>query len=118
VELFFKWIKQHLGSRLSTVPRDAVKTQIWIAVSMYVSWRSCGKRWVGGQPVPILQILSLTLFEKRPILCVFSHRPNANFAENANHSFSLTFHRTVSDVISRELNNADTNGRVLRPTSK
>ena len=70
VELFFKWIKQHL--RIKTfygTSENAVKTQIWIAVSVYVLVAIVRKR-LGLKPslYQILQILSLTQFEKTPIL--------------------------------------------------
>jgi hypothetical protein len=70
VELFFKWIKQHL--RIKTffgISENAVKTQIWIAISVYVLVAIARKRL--GLEISlyqILQILSVTLFEKTPIL--------------------------------------------------
>jgi transposase len=70
VELFFKWIKQHL--RIKTfygTSENAVKTQIWIAVSVYVLIAIIKKRLkIEESLYTILQILSLTLFEKMPIL--------------------------------------------------
>jgi transposase len=70
VELFFKWIKQHLRIKAFYGTREnAVKTQIWIAVSMYVLVAIVRKRLgVEGSLYQILQILSVTLFEKTPIL--------------------------------------------------
>src|ERR1019366_7564157 len=71
VELFFKWIKQHLRIKaFYGTGENAVKTQIWIAVSVYVLVALVRKR-LGLQAslYQILQILSLTLFEKTPILC-------------------------------------------------
>ena len=70
VELFFKWIKQHLRIKaFYGTSENAVKTQIWIAVSVYVLVAIIRKR-LGLQAslYQILQILSLTLFEKMPIL--------------------------------------------------
>ena len=70
VELFFKWIKQHLRIKaFFGVSENAVKTQIWIAVSIYVLVAIVRKR-LGLQAslYQILQILSVTLFEKTPIL--------------------------------------------------
>jgi Domain of unknown function (DUF4372)/Transposase DDE domain len=70
VELFFKWIKQHLRIKaFYGASENAVKTQIWIAVSMYVLVSIMRKR-LGLQAslYQILQILSVTLFEKTPIL--------------------------------------------------
>jgi len=70
VELFFKWIKQHLRIKaFYGTSKNAVKTQIWIAVSVYVLVAIVRKRL--GLEVSlyqILQILSVTLFEKTPIL--------------------------------------------------
>jgi hypothetical protein len=70
VELFFKWIKQHLRIKaFYGTGENAVKTQIWIAVSVYVLVALVRKR-LGLQAslYQILQILSVTLFEKTPIL--------------------------------------------------
>jgi len=70
VELFFKWIKQHLRIKaFYGTSENAVKTQIWIAVSIYVLVAIVRKRL--GLEISlyqILQILSVTLFEKTPIL--------------------------------------------------
>jgi hypothetical protein len=70
VELFFKWIKQHLRIKaFFGTSENAVKTQIWIAVSVYVLVAIVRKRLgLKASPYQILQILSLTLFEKVPIL--------------------------------------------------
>jgi len=70
VELFFKWIKQHLRIKAfyGTSP-NAVRTQIWIAVSVYVLVAIMRKRLdLTASLYQILQILSITLFEKTPIL--------------------------------------------------
>jgi DDE family transposase/uncharacterized protein DUF4372 len=69
VELFFKWIKQHLRIKaFYGTSVNAVKTQIWIAVSVYVLVAIVRKRLaVELSLYQILQILSLTLFEKTPI---------------------------------------------------
>jgi hypothetical protein len=73
VELFFKWIKQHLRIKaFYGTSENAVKTQIWIAVSVYVLVAIARKRL--GLEVSlyqILQILSVTIFEKVPILQAF-----------------------------------------------
>ena len=73
VELFFKWIKQHL--RIKTffgTSANAVKTQIWIAVSVYVLVAILKKRLQLEPSLhQILQVLSVTLFEKVPILRAF-----------------------------------------------
>jgi len=70
VELFFKWIKQHLRIKaFYGTSENAVKTQIWIAVSVYVLVAIVRKRLeLEASLYQILQVLSLTLFEKTPIL--------------------------------------------------
>ena len=70
VELFFKWIKQHLRIKaFYGTSENAVKTQIWIAVSIYVLVAIVRKRLeLEASLYQILQILSVTLFEKTPIL--------------------------------------------------
>jgi hypothetical protein len=70
VELFFKWIKQHLRIKaFYGVSENAVKTQIWIAVSVYVLVAIVRKRLaLQASLYQILQVLSVTLFEKTPIL--------------------------------------------------
>jgi hypothetical protein len=70
VELFFKWIKQHLRIKaFFGTSQNAVKTQIWIAVSVYVLVAIVRKRLgLELSLYQILQILSVTLFEKTPIL--------------------------------------------------
>jgi hypothetical protein len=70
VELFFKWIKQHLRIKaFFGTSENAVKTQIWIAVSIYVLVAIVRKRLgLEASLYQILQILSITLFEKTPIL--------------------------------------------------
>jgi hypothetical protein len=69
VELFFKWIKQHLRiKRFFGTSENAVKTQIWIAVSVYVLVAIVKKRLgLDASLYTLLQILSVTLFEKLPI---------------------------------------------------
>jgi len=70
VEIFFKWIKQHLRiKKFFGTSENAVKTQIWIAVSIYVLVAIMKKRLkIDLTFYTILQILSITLFEKKPIL--------------------------------------------------
>jgi hypothetical protein len=77
VELFFKWIKQHLRIKaFFGTSENAVKTQIWIAVSVYVLVAIMRKRLdLDASLYQILQILSLTLFEKAPILWAL-HAPD------------------------------------------
>jgi len=94
VELFFKWIKQHLRIKaFYGTSENAVKTQIWIAVSVYVLVAIVRKRLrLGASLYQILQILSLTLFEKTPILCALQAiDQDANFAENVNQLILFDF---------------------------
>ncbi len=70
VEIFFKWIKQHLRIKsFYGTSENAVKTQIWIAISTYVLVAIMKKRLkIDLSLYTILQILSISLFEKMPIL--------------------------------------------------
>jgi hypothetical protein len=74
VELFFKWIKQHLRiKKFYGLSPNAVKTQIWIAISVYVLLAIVRKRLkLQLNLFPMSQILSLSLFEKTPLLRAFS----------------------------------------------
>src|SRR6202166_3787045 len=94
VELFFKWIKQHLRIKaFYGTSQNAVKTQIWIAVSVYVLVAIVRKRLgLEASMYQILQILSLTLFEKTPILCALQAiDADTNFAENVNQLILFDF---------------------------
>ena len=74
VELFFKWIKQHLRIKaFYGTSENAVKTQIWIAVCVYLLVATIKKELHLEQSLyTILQVFSVTLFEKTPILQLFS----------------------------------------------
>jgi transposase len=74
VELFFRWIKQHLHIRaFYGTSENAVKTQVWIAMTVYVLVAILKKQLqLNLSLYKILQILSVTLFEKTPILRAFS----------------------------------------------
>jgi hypothetical protein len=94
VELFFKWIKQHLRIKaFYGVSENAVKTQIWIAVSVYVLVAIVRKRLkLDASLYQILQILSVSLFEKTPILCALQAiDADANFTENVNQLILFNF---------------------------
>lgn len=82
VELFFKWIKQHLRIKaFYGTSENAVKTQIWIAISVYVLVAILKKRLKSDLSLyTILQLLSLTLFEKMPLsqLVTLSDYKNQN----------------------------------------
>jgi len=87
VELFFKWIKQHLRIKaFYGTSENAVKTQIWIAVSVYVLVAIARKRLgLEASLYQTLQILSVTLFEKTPILSALQPLgAGADSAENVN----------------------------------
>src|SRR5882724_732223 len=73
VELFFKWIKQHLRiKQFFGTSINSVKTQIWISISVYLLVAILKKRLGLNHSIyEILQILSLTLFDKTPILSLF-----------------------------------------------
>jgi hypothetical protein len=89
VELFFKWIKQHLRiKRFYGTSENAVKSQIWIAVSVYVLVAIIKKRLqLEASLYTLLQILSVTLFEKMPIRQALQ-RIDYNF-ENTNDGIQL-----------------------------
>ena len=82
IELFFKWIKQHLRIKnfFGTSP-NAVKTQIWIAISIYLLVAIVRKRLgLDASLYQILQILSVTLFEKTAILQALQAHDSQNIA--------------------------------------
>jgi len=78
VELFFRWIKQHLHIKsFFGTSENAVKTQIWVAVTVYVLVAIVKKQSrLDLSLYKILQILSITLFEKTPLLSGFSQVAN------------------------------------------
>jgi hypothetical protein len=81
VELFFKWIKQHLRiKKFYGISENALKTQIWIAITVYLLVAIVKKRLQLEEVslYTILQILSVTLFEKTPILQAFSEQDLQN----------------------------------------
>ena len=77
VEVFFKWIKQHLRIKaFFGTSENAVKTQVWIAISIYVLVAILKKELRIERPLSeILQILSITLFEKEPLAQVLTTIP-------------------------------------------
>jgi hypothetical protein len=87
VELFFKWIKQHLRIKaFFGTTENAVKAQIWIAVSVYVLVAIIKKRLnLSASLYEILQILSLTMFERTPLDQLLSLAvPEQNIFANPN----------------------------------
>jgi hypothetical protein len=83
IELFFKWIKQHLKIKsFWGQSENAVKTQIWIAVSVYVLVAIAKKKFMLNQSLyEILQILSISIFEKMPINQLFQQTQLQDFKE-------------------------------------
>lgn len=91
IELFFKWIKQHLRIKVFLgESENAVKSQIWIAVSVYVLVAIIRKRLsLTASLYEILQILSLTMFERMPINQLLSLRPPTESDGNVDNQLKL-----------------------------
>jgi Domain of unknown function (DUF4372)/Transposase DDE domain len=83
IELFFKWIKQHLKIKsFWGRTENAVKTQIWIAVGIYVLVAIAKKKFKLKQSLyEILQVISIGIFDKTPIHQLFSNSIQQNFKE-------------------------------------
>ncbi len=95
VELFFKWIKQHLRiKKFYGTSENAVKTQIWIAVSVYLLIAIIKKRLkIQFSLYTILQILSVTVLERMPILQIltdFNYNVNESLSPNQLNLFDET----------------------------
>ena len=94
VELFFKWIKQHLRiKQFYGTSENAVKTQIWIAVSVYVLVAIVRKQLrLEVSLYTLLQVLSVTVFEKMPIRSAILPTPDQfDDAEDCNQLKLFTF---------------------------
>ena len=93
IELFFKWIKQHL--RIKTfygTSENAVKTQIWIAISVYVLIAIIKKRLnLDFELYTLLQIFSLSLFEKMPINQLLKKSKNFNEQDAFDNQLNLFY---------------------------
>ena len=94
VELFFKWVKQHLRiKRFYGTSENAVKTQIWIAVAVYVLVAIVKKRLnLEASLYTLLQILSVTLFEKmllRQAVTGADYRPDNSVQSNQLNLFAF-----------------------------
>jgi Transposase DDE domain len=91
VELFFKWIKQHLRiKRFYGTSENAVKTQIWIAVSVYVLVAIVRKRL--GLEVSLytlMQVFSVSIFEKLPIQSAFLRGIDSSEGDIENNQLNL-----------------------------
>ena len=87
IELFFKWIKQHLKIKSYWgQSENAVKTQVWIAVSVYVLVAIAKRKFMLQQSLyEILQILSISIFERMPIQQLFQQTQLQSFKEQ-NHN--------------------------------
>src|SRR5208282_1384982 len=87
VELFFKWIKQHLRiKQFYGTSENAVKTQIWIAVSVYVLVAIVRKRLgLEASLYTLMQVLSVTIFEKMPLqTALSSDEPKSDTSMDSN----------------------------------
>jgi Transposase DDE domain/Domain of unknown function (DUF4372) len=91
VELFFKWIKQHLRIKaFFGTSENAVKTQVWIAVSIYVLVAIVRKRLgLDASLYESLQILSLTMFETTPLYQLLKLDPPSAICSNATNQLNL-----------------------------
>jgi hypothetical protein len=91
VELFFKWIKQHLRIKAFYGTTDnAVKTQVWIAISIYVLVAIVKKELkLQRSMYEILQILSLTLFEKTPLIQALQAQIEPNAKSTSHNQLTL-----------------------------
>jgi hypothetical protein len=91
VELFFKWIKQHLRIKsFFGTSENAVKTQVWIAISIYVLVAIVRKRLaLDASLYETLQILSLTLFETTPLHQLLTLTPSDTISSNSTNQLNL-----------------------------
>jgi hypothetical protein len=91
IELFFKWIKQHLRIKaFYGTSENAVKTQIWIAITVYVLVAIVKKRLnLDVSLYTMLQILSVSLFEKTPLFQVFSQIQQQEIEDDSSNQLEL-----------------------------
>jgi hypothetical protein len=91
IELFFKWIKQHLKIKsFWGQSENAVKTQVWIAVSVYVLVAIAKKRFMLKHSLyEILQILSISIFERMPINQLFQQTQLQYFKEQKDNQLNM-----------------------------
>ena len=91
IELFFKWIKQHLKIKsFWGHSENAVKTQVWIAVSVYVLVAIAKKKFVLQQSLyEILQILSISIFERIPVNQLFQQTQLQYFKEQNHNQLNM-----------------------------
>ena len=91
IELFFKWIKQHLKIKsFWGQSENAVKTQVWIAISIYVLVAIAKKKFMLKQSLyEILQIISISIFEKMPINQLFQQTQLQYFKEQKHNQLKM-----------------------------
>lgn len=91
VELFFKWIKQHLRIKaFFGTSENAVRSQIWIAISVYTLVAIAKKRLdLNASLFQILQVVSVTLFEKTPLLLAFQDAESEDEQDPAANQLNL-----------------------------
>jgi uncharacterized protein DUF4372/DDE family transposase len=91
IELFFKWIKQHLRiKQFFGTSINSVKTQIWISICVYVLIAILKKRLALPQSVyTILQVLSVSVFDKKPILSLFDGLDAQGNSSNSRNQLNL-----------------------------
>lgn len=91
IELFFKWIKQHLKIKsFWGHSENAVKTQVWIAVSVYVLVAIAKKKFMLRQSLyEILQVLSISIFERMPINQLFQQTQLQYFKEQNHNQLNM-----------------------------
>jgi hypothetical protein len=91
IELFFKWIKQHLRIKaFYGTSENAVKTQIWIAITVYVLVAIAKKRLnLDVSLYTMLQILSVSLFEKTPLFQIFSQIQQQETEDDSSNQLEL-----------------------------
>ena len=91
IELFFKWIKQHLKIKsFWGQSENAVKTQVWIAVSVYVLVAIAKKHFMLKQSLyEILQVLSISIFERMPINQLFQQTQLQYFKEQNDNQLNM-----------------------------
>ena len=91
IELFFRWIKQHLRIKaFFGTSENAVKTQVWIAISVYVLVAIVKKRLHLGQSLyTILQILSISVFEKEPLFQILTNYERSGLLPEPDNQLNL-----------------------------
>ena len=91
VELFFRWIKQHLRIKaFFGTSENAVKTQVWIAISVYVLVAIIKKRLHLKQSLyTILQILSISVFEKEPLFQILTNYERSGLLPEPDNQLNL-----------------------------